>query len=209
MGIVDVALSASARDWLHQTAVGGLRLLSRLTQTCCATCVRAVGKRPDEKALQAVLGEVAHVLETPALDPAVGRASFFLAAAASRSNPAARKQLVAAVQRAIAEADEAASAGGPLAPGKSPRRRSAATDWDLQHTVFAASRAGGAATGADEVSRSFGVGVGSGDAVGARHALAMGVEVAFRVSCRLQDRVPSLRQTGQAPFCHQKPTPVG
>ncbi|KAL4422766.1 hypothetical protein ABPG75_008963 [Micractinium tetrahymenae] len=139
-----------------------------------------LGKRPDDKALQAVLGEVGRLLETPALDPAVARASFFLAAAAARSNPAARKQLVAAVQRAIAEADDAAAAGGPLAPGKSPRRRSAATDWDLQHTVFAASRAAGAATGADEVSRSFGVGVGSGDAVGARHALAMGVEAAFR-----------------------------
>lgn len=144
--------------------------------------MRAVGKRPDDKALQAVLGEVGRMLQTSGLDPAVARASFFLAAAAARSNPAARKQLVAAVQQAIAEADKAASAGGPLVPGKSPRRRSAATDWDLQHSVFAASRAGGTATGADEVSRSFGVGVGSSDAVGARHALAMGVEVASRVS---------------------------
>lgn len=169
---------------LHHAAI--LHLGVAAHATCHSAPVHAVGKRPDDKALQAVLGEVGRVLETPALDPAVARASLFLAAAAARSNPAARKQLVAAVQRAIAEADEAASAGGPLAPGKSPRRRSAATDWDLQHSVFAASRAGGAATGADEVSRSFGVGVGSADAVGARHALAMGLEVAFRVSpCRL------------------------
>lgn len=139
-----------------------------------------LGKRPDDKALQAVLGEVWRLLETPALDPAVARASFYLAAAAARANPAVRKQLVAGVQRAIAEADEAANTGGPLPGGKSPRRRSAATDWDLQHTVFAASRLAGSVNGSDDISRSFGVGLASGDAVGARHALAMGVDVAFR-----------------------------
>lgn len=82
------------------------------------------------------------------------------------------------VAAAISAADEAASAAGPLA--KSPRR-SAATDWDLQHTAFATSRMAGSATGADEISRSFGVGVGSGDPVGARHALALGCDVALRV----------------------------
>lgn len=134
------------------------------------------GRRPDEKALQAVLGEVWRLLESPTLDPAVARATFFLAAAAARNNPAARKQLVAQVQRAISAADEQASAG-PL--GKTPRR-SAATDWDLQHTAFATSRLAGTTTGADEISRSFAVGVGSGDAVGARHALALGLDVAYR-----------------------------
>lgn len=138
-----------------------------------------VGKRPDEKALQAVLAEVARLLQTPALDPAVARATFYLAAAAARSNPAAKKQLVAQVAAAIAAADEQANAAGPL--GKSPRPRSAATDWDLQHTAFATSRMAGSTTGADEISRSFGVGVGSGDPVGARHALALGVDVALRV----------------------------
>lgn len=144
-------------------------------------CFAEVGKRPDEKALQAVMEEMWRLLEAPALDPAVARASFYVAAAAARSNPGVRKQLVAAVQRAIAEADEAAAAGGPL-PTKSPRRRSAATDWDLQHTVFAASRLAGSTSGADEISRSFSVGVASGDAVGARHALALGLDVANRVS---------------------------
>ncbi len=138
-----------------------------------------MGKRPDEKALQAVLGQVWSLLQTPALDPAVARASFYLAAAAARHNPAVRKQLVAQVSAAIASADEAAAAPGP--PGKSPRPRSAATDWDLQHTAFATSRLAGPATGADEISRSFGVGVGSGDPVGARHALALGCDVALRV----------------------------
>ena len=57
----------------------------------------AVGKRPDEKAPQAVLGEVWRLLQTPGLDPAAARASFFLAAAAARANPAVRKQLVAQV----------------------------------------------------------------------------------------------------------------
>ena len=56
-----------------------------------------VGKRPDDKALQAVLAEVWRLLETPALDPAVARATFYLAAAAARNNPAARKQLAAQV----------------------------------------------------------------------------------------------------------------
>lgn len=125
-----------------------------------------------------MLGEVWRLLQSPTLDPAVARASFYLAAAAARGSPAVRKQLVAQVSAAIAAADEAAAASGPL--GKSPRR-SAATDWDLQHTAFATCRLAGAATGADEISRSFGVGVGSGDAVGARHALAMGVDVALRV----------------------------
>ncbi|PSC76102.1 short-chain dehydrogenase [Micractinium conductrix] len=137
-----------------------------------------LGKRPDERALQAVLGEVWRLLESPGMDPAVARAAFFVAAAAARGSSAVRKQLATAVQRAIAEADEAATGALPVA--KLPRRRSAATDWDLQHTVFAASRVGGTATGSDEISRSFGVGVASGDAVGARHALAMGAEVAFR-----------------------------
>jgi len=82
------------------------------------------------------------------------------------------------VAAAIAAADEAANAAGPL--GKSPRR-SAATDWDLQHTAFATTRLAGSATGSDEISRSFGVGVGSGDPVGARHALALGCDVALRV----------------------------
>ena len=146
-----------------------------------------MGKRPDEKALAAVLGEVWRLLQSPALDPAVARASFYLAAAAARASSAVRKQLVAQVGAAIAAADEAAAAAGPL--GKSPRgTRSAAQDWDLQHTAFASCRLAGATTGADEISRSFGVGVGSGDPVGARHALAMGCEVALRVRWRGRGR---------------------
>jgi hypothetical protein len=86
--------------------------------------------------------------------------------------------LLLQVQAAIAAADEQASMPFPAA--KSPRR-SAATDWDLQHTAFATSRLAGTSTGADEISRSFAVGVGSADAVGARHALALGVDVAYRV----------------------------
>lgn len=165
----------------------------RLPHCCAAVLIvlpspspptNAVGKRPDEKALAAVLGEVWRLLQTPALDPAVSRASFYLAAAAARGNPAVRKQLVAQVSAAIAAADEAAAAGGPLGK-KSPRQRSAASDWDLQHTAFATSRMAGSASGADEISRSFGVGVGSGDPVGARHALALGVDVALRVRAAL------------------------
>jgi hypothetical protein len=143
----------------------------------------AVGKRPDEKALQAVLAEAWRLLDSSGLDPAVARSTFFLAAAAARSNSAARKQLAAQVQRAIAAADEQAAAGGPLAK---TQRRSAANDWDLQHTAFATSRLAGTANGADEISRSFAVGVGSGDPVGARHALALGFDVALRVSAVLQ-----------------------
>ena len=90
-----------------------------------------------------------------------------------------RLLLLLQVQAAIAAADEQASL--PFPSAKSPRR-SAATDWDLQHTAFATSRLAGTSTGADEISRSFAVGVGSADAVGARHALALGVEVAYRVS---------------------------
>lgn len=63
----------------------------------CIAC-RAVGKRPDEKTLQAVLGEVWRLLQAPTLDPAVARASFFLAAAAARNNVTVRKQLVAQVR---------------------------------------------------------------------------------------------------------------
>lgn len=58
----------------------------------------AVGKRPDEKALQAVLTEVWRLLQTPGLDPAAARASFYLAAAAARANPAVRKQLATQVR---------------------------------------------------------------------------------------------------------------
>ena len=160
-----------------------------------------VGKRPDERALQAVLGEVLRLLESPGMDPAVARAAFFVAAAAARGSSAVRKQLATAVQRAIAEADEAATGALPVA--KLPRRRSAATDWDLQHTVFAASRVGGTATGSDEISRSFGVGVASGDAVGARHALAMGAEVAFRVSSVTRRASTGFAVAGGAGFVEQ------
>lgn len=51
----------------------------------------------------------------------------------------------------------------------------------LQHTAFLAVRLGGAATGRDAISRSSFVGVGSADPVGARHALALAADVAYRV----------------------------
>ena len=76
-----------------------------------ASCVPAhplllptVGKRPDEKALQAVLTEVWRLLQTPGLDPAAARASFYLAAAAARANPAVRKQLAAQVRHICSHA---------------------------------------------------------------------------------------------------------
>lgn len=87
------------------------------------------------------------------------------------------------------------AAGGPSAAGHLRSRRAgfrgpAGQDaaplcrhgLGLQHTAFATSRLAGTTTGADEISRSFAVGVGSGDAVGARHALALGLDVAYRVS---------------------------
>ncbi|KFM28101.1 hypothetical protein F751_5212 [Auxenochlorella protothecoides] len=49
-----------------------------------------------------------------------------------------------------------------------------------RHSVFAAVRAGGAATGLDPVSRACFVGLGSPDAVGARHALGLAALVAAR-----------------------------
>lgn len=221
------ARCAAPQTW--EPAVGrrpdGTALQAAMYHTVHRTslpCWLAVGKRPDEKALQAVLAEVWRLLQTPGLDPAAARASFYLAAAAARANPAVRKQLAAQVREgllrgvhrallpctdgpvqvksavhqqrlaffatlvqvaaAISAADEAANAAGPL--GKSPRR-SAATDWDLQHTAFATTRLAGSATGSDEISRSFGVGVGSGDPVGARHALALGGDVALRVRALL------------------------
>ena len=54
----------------------------------------------------------------------------------------------------------------------------------MQHTAFLAVRLSGAATGADAISRSSFVGVGSADPVGARHALALVAEVAYRVRRR-------------------------
>ena len=111
------------------------------------------------------------------------RATFYLVAAAARGSEPVRKQLAAEVQRAISAADALAAAGS--GGGRSaPTPRSAANDWEMQHTVFAATRLSGGASGGDEISRSFMVGVGSPDPVGARHALALGAEVAYRVRCR-------------------------
>eukprot|EP00887_Chlorella_sp_A99_P007321 scaffold2.g7321.t1 len=133
-------------------------------------------KRADDPAVAAVLAEAWQLLQQPALDPGLRRATLYLVAAAARASEPVRKQLAAEVQRAIAAADALASAGG----GGRGTRRGAATDWVLQHTVFGASRLAGAATGRDEISHSFMVGVGSPDPVGARHALALGAEVAYQ-----------------------------
>ncbi len=93
----------------------------------------------------------------------------------------------AQVQRAITAADslaELAASGGAAAAKGRAAARPAALDWDLQHTAFLAVRLSGAATGADAISRSSFVGLGSADPVGARHALALVAEVAYRVSRR-------------------------
>lgn len=88
------------------------------------------------------------------------------------------------VQRSISAADALADATGAQlgrsGSGKSPAKP-AALDWDLQHTAFLTMRVSGAATGGDAISRSSFVGVGSADAVGARHALALVADVAYRV----------------------------
>ena len=54
----------------------------------------AVGKRPDEKALNAVLEAAWAALQAPDSDPAVRRATFVLAAAAARGSDSVRKELV-------------------------------------------------------------------------------------------------------------------
>lgn len=142
-------------------------------------------------AAQALLAEAWRLLQQPGLDSGLRRATFFLVAAAARGSEQVRRQLGEEIQRAISAADALASAaataptggrGAGRSAGAPAGPRSAATDWELQHTVFAANRLSGAAAGGgDEVSRSFVVGVGSPDPVGARHALALGVEVAYRV----------------------------
>lgn len=93
------------------------------------------------------------------------------------------------VQRAITAADAAAdAAGAPLGKAHPGAAKPAALDWDLQHTAFLSVRLAGAATGSDDISRSAFVGVGSADPVGARHALALVAEVAYRVSEKWEGR---------------------
>lgn len=166
----------------NNTACTVTQTLNPRHLTQLAAC-RAVGKRPDPKALDAVLSEAWSVLQQPDADPALRRATFVLAAAAARSSDPVRKELVVQVQRAITAADNLAGLAGALGGGKgkgSPAKP-AALNWDLQHTAFLAVRLAAAATGADSISRSAFVGVGSADPVGARHSLALVADVAYRV----------------------------
>ncbi len=59
-----------------------------------------MGRRPDEKVLQAVLSEAWSLLQQPDLDPIVKRATFVLAAAAARGSESIRKELVSQVSTA-------------------------------------------------------------------------------------------------------------
>lgn len=139
-----------------------------------------VGKRPDDKAMQAILSEVKTVLEQPDAHPAIKRATFVLLAAAARGNDSLRKDLVKQVQRAISAADSLASMASASTKGKASPAKPAVLDWDLQHTAFLTVRLSGAATGSDPLSRTCFVGVGSADPVGARHALALAADLAYR-----------------------------
>jgi hypothetical protein len=124
--------------------------------------------------------EAARILQLPAIDPGLRRGAFYLLASAARGSPPARAELASLIQRAINSADALASeASGKGAKAKGRQAR-AAEDWELQHTVFAAARAGSVADGGDDVSRAAIVGVGSPDPVGARHALALASEVSRR-----------------------------
>ena len=58
-----------------------------------------MGRRPDEKVLQAVVSEAWALLQQPDLDPIVKRATFVLAAAAARGSDSIRKELVSQVSR--------------------------------------------------------------------------------------------------------------
>ncbi|KAL6768752.1 hypothetical protein ACKKBF_B16055 [Auxenochlorella protothecoides x Auxenochlorella symbiontica] len=133
-------------------------------------------KKVDDKVLTVVLDHASALLARPDLDPGLQRALLFLFASAARASAPARKLLLARVQAAIAAADERPTPRGPPDSGEG----GAASDWALQHSVFAAVRAGGAATGLDPVSRACFVGLGSPDAVGARHALGLAALVAAR-----------------------------
>ena len=142
--------------------------------------------RPDAASLQAIFIEGQRLLQAPDTDPAVRRAAAFLLAGAGRSNDVARKETLAAMERAVTAADALASAEGLSSKGKSTgmtassSSSSSATNWELQHTVFAAVRMSDAAAISTELGRGSFQGIGSPDPVGARHALAIIAELALR-----------------------------
>jgi hypothetical protein len=147
------------------------------------------GKKPEERILNAIAIEAHNMLETSKLDPAQRRAAFYLLAAASRGSVEARKELSSQIQRAINAADALATAANALGATKSsaakrrlaPATKSSQNDWDLQHSLFGASRIAGLPVAENEAAVVSFAGISGPDPVGARHALSLAADIAYRV----------------------------
>lgn len=120
--------------------------------------------RPELSTLQTIFAEAQHAVQssTSNADLAVRRASLYLMAAVARSHEAAKKEMIASMERLV-DATENSS-----------------ENWELQHSVFAAVRLSGAPGGSTAFGAAAFAGVGSPDPVGARHALALVAEVAVK-----------------------------
>lgn len=131
---------------------------------------------PDAQTIQAIITEAQRILQSPNTDPAVRRAAAFLLASAGRANEVARREAITAMERLVIAADALASASvggrGAAIPSSS--------NWELQHTVFAALRLSATPAASSEISSGCFVGVASPDTAGARHAIAIASELALR-----------------------------
>ena len=139
----------------------------------------AAGVRaPDAETLKGIVETTQKLLHLPDADPAVRRAAAYTLASAARVSENFRREALKALERLVNDVDAGSGAIG----GKKSKRPSVSSreDWELQHTVFGATRLSDAPAASTELAAACFLGVVSPDPVGARHATSLAAEISLR-----------------------------
>lgn len=130
--------------------------------------------RPDDATLKLVVHVTQKFLSDAGRDMGIKRHALYLLASSARQEPKLKTQLGDALAMMITDVDNSPkNKGNKLEPAS-------ATDWNLQHAVFAALRFSGTPAAASDIAGACFLGLGSPDRVGARHALALAEELSLK-----------------------------
>jgi len=129
---------------------------------------------PDPSTLGVIIEMCQKMISDESVSHSVKRYVLYVIAAAVRQDEKVGAFLNETMTQMITNVDSKPRKKG------SANQPASATDWDLQHSVFGALRLSGLPARQNDIANACFLGLGSPDAVGARHALAIAEEIALK-----------------------------